>query len=105
MGKYTVGLPRGVYTPQEWLRRIQIAAQHVNEMAQNYIRGFTAFATGPAAQVAAQKWGAWITAFFASGVPARYAEAILPARQQYKAELIRARGAAVPAAPAPAPAA
>lgn len=102
MGKYTVGLPKGVYTPQEWLRRIQIAAQHINEMAQNYIRGFTAFVNGPAAQAAAQKWGAWIAAFFAAGVPARYAEAILPARQQYKAELIRGRGVAPAPAPVPA---
>jgi len=105
MGKYTVGLPKGVYTPQEWQRRVQIAAQHVNEMAQNFIRGFTAFATGPALQVAAQKWGTWIATFRALGIPARYAEAILPARQQYKAEIMRAGGAAVPPAPAPAPAA
>lgn len=104
MGKYTVGLPKGVYTPQEWLRRIQVAAQHVNEMAQNYVRGFTAFATGPAAQAAAQKWGTWINIFFAQGVPGRYAEAILPARQAYKGELIRARGGAVAVAPAPVPA-
>lgn len=104
MGKYTVGLPKGVYTGAEWARRVRIAGAHVNEMAQNFIRGYTAFVNGPALQVASQRFEAWIRAFFGTGVPVEYARAILRAKQQYQATKYRLAGGGVAPAPAPAPA-